>query len=653
MMFFVAGIAVVVLTSLHETRSRVEHVADSIQPALHSASLLEYQLEKANSSLGLYLLGQESLHWQGYIDALQAVDSEIDQLKQMPLLQDQAFHEKIEAIVSEVDKYKRYRDQFQELAQNSLKNIPARALAAEKANPLSQRILQLISGMIQSEADEEASARRKILLMALEELRYARVNMTAAFRAFLAFRQQSAITEIQLYRESSEKAVKKIESHRSELNLDQEDSFAQYLQVAETFDANVNEVINIHRSDRWRLDSYLIRTEVGPLLASISENVQQFVSALREKTSLENQSLVQASSDTVRFVSMLLVLGLIAAAAISFSIVRSIVVPINRAVLAMQDIAEGEGDLTQRLAVQGNDEISQLASAFNHFASMVQDMVKNVEKYTQRVRSEVARLIAVTEETSRGADYQLEETDQVVTATTELAATVQEVARSATHASDAANEADEAAGKGRLVVGHTIESIDGLANEVERAATVIDRVEKDSESIGSVLDVIKGIAEQTNLLALNAAIEAARAGEQGRGFAVVADEVRTLASRTQQSTAEIQSMIERLQISARDAVHVMQQSRGKADSTVEQAARAGTSLEEINKAVAEINKMNTQIASAAHQQSAVVEEINHKISNISGITDQTAAGAQQSASATNELNQLAEQLHDLVKKFAV
>jgi len=415
----------------------------------------------------------------------------------------------------------------------------------------------------------------------------------------------------------------------------------------------VEDVIAVHNSDKWRLDSYLIRTEVGPLLNGISVNVQEFVGDLHRTTSATNQELLEESNQTVSFVATLSALGLLAATVISIFIVRSIVRPINRAVAAMRDIAEGDGDLTRRLDINGQDEISHLATAFNKFATIVQDMVQNVEQNTQRVRSEARRLTAVTEETSRGADFQQNETDQVVTATNELAATVQEVARAASQASDTASTADKVASNGRLVVGHTIESIDKLAGEVERAAAVIDRVEKDSESIGSVLDVIKGIAEQTNLLALNAAIEAARAGEQGRGFAVVADEVRTLASRTQQSTAEIQSMIERLQVSARDAVSVMKQSRGKAEETVQQAARAGTSLEEINHAVTQINQLNMQIASAAHEQSAVVEEINKKISNISGITDQTAAGAQQTASATNELNQLAEQLHNLVKKFAV
>ncbi len=220
---------------------------------------------------------------------------------------------------------------------------------------------------------------------------------------------------------------------------------------------------------------------------------------------------------------------------------------------------------------------------------------------------------------------QKDEVDKVATAMTEMSATVHEVARNATEAAEAAQRADEETTKGKMVVSQAIEAIDLLANEVNDAAQVIHRLEQDSDEIGAVLDVIRGIAEQTNLLALNAAIEAARAGEQGRGFAVVADEVRTLAQRTQQSTQEIQNMIERLQSGAQDAVKAMEQGRSRAQVGVEQAAEAGTSLETIAQAVGTISDMNTQIATAAEEQSVVAEEINLNIVSISDMADKIAS----------------------------
>jgi methyl-accepting chemotaxis protein len=259
----------------------------------------------------------------------------------------------------------------------------------------------------------------------------------------------------------------------------------------------------------------------------------------------------------------------------------------------------------------------------------------------------------VMEETKRDTLQQQSETSQVVTAMNEMTATVQEVARHATEAAAAASNADHASVDGKKVVLSTMNAIEALSSEVHSAANVISQLEKDSENIGTVLDVIKGIAEQTNLLALNAAIEAARAGEQGRGFAVVADEVRTLASRTQQSTQEIQTMIENLQVGAQSAVKVMDESRAKAEDSVSQAAKAGGSLEEITHSVSQINDMNTQIATAAEEQSAVAEEINRNIVNISEIVDRTADGANQTSIASEELASLAAQLQQLVNQFKV
>jgi len=327
--------------------------------------------------------------------------------------------------------------------------------------------------------------------------------------------------------------------------------------------------------------------------------------------------------------------------------------PLCQAVEAMNEIAEGGGDLTRRLDETGDNEISRLSRAFNSFAEKVRAMVSQVNGSTTQLASAAEEMSVIMVETQRDTQQQQSETSQVVAAMNEMTATVQEVARNATEAASAAGNADAASAEGKRVVISTMSAIESLSSEINTAATVIGQLEKDSENIGTVLDVIKGIAEQTNLLALNAAIEAARAGEQGRGFAVVADEVRTLASRTQQSTQEIQEMIENLQVGARSAVKVMDDSRGKAENSVTQAATAVSSLETITNSVSLINDMNTQIATAAEQQSAVAEEINKNILNISDIVDRTADGASQTSLASEELASLAIQLQQLVNQFKV
>jgi aerotaxis receptor len=255
------------------------------------------------------------------------------------------------------------------------------------------------------------------------------------------------------------------------------------------------------------------------------------------------------------------------------------------------------------------------------------------------------------EQSSDGIRQQQSETDQVATAITEMAASVQEVARNAQNTADAADKADAEARAGRQVVADTGTAIGRLAAEVEKASGVIQQLETRSSEITSVLDVIRGIAEQTNLLALNAAIEAARAGEQGRGFAVVADEVRTLASRTQQSTQEIQSMIEKLQDGARSAVKVMTLSREQADSSVEQARHAAASLENITRSVSVITDMSAQIATAVEEQSAVGEEINRNVVSIRHISDANADTGAQSEQAAQNVAQLALSLQQLATQF--
>jgi len=358
--------------------------------------------------------------------------------------------------------------------------------------------------------------------------------------------------------------------------------------------------------------------------------------------------------DNARNTALIIGVGaLIIGLMIAGFIARLIGGPLCQTVEAMNEIAEGGGDLTRRLDAEGNNEISRLAGAFNSFAEKVRAMVSQVYGSTTQLASAAEEMSAIMVETNRSTLEQQSETSQVVTAMNEMAATVQEVARNATEAAAAASSADNAAAEGKKVVIDTMSAIENLSSDINSAASVIGQLEKDSENIGTVLDVIKGIAEQTNLLALNAAIEAARAGEQGRGFAVVADEVRTLASRTQQSTQEIQEMIEKLQVGAQSAVKVMDDSRSKAEDSVSQAATAASSLETITNSVSLINDMNTQIATAAEQQSAVAEEINKNILNISDIVDRSADGASQTSTASEELASLAIRLQQLVSQFKV
>lgn len=331
--------------------------------------------------------------------------------------------------------------------------------------------------------------------------------------------------------------------------------------------------------------------------------------------------------------------------------------PLNNAVAVMRSVADG--DLTVAISSECktargcNDEIGQLLQAAKSMVLRLHGMVGGISEVSERLTSSAEKVYSITKDTRNGIKSQQSDIEQVATAINEMAATVQDVARSAINAAETTKQADDDAENGKQVVALTIAATHALAAEVEKASVVIQQLEGDSEQIGSILDVIRGIAEQTNLLALNAAIEAARAGEQGRGFAVVADEVRTLAGRTQQSTQEIQKMIEKLQARAKNAAGVMEEGRKQAQLSTEQAARAQNALMDITTSVNRISEMNIQIATATEQQSAVAEEINRSVTGITDVTQRTALAAEQTASASEALSELAIELQETTRQFKV
>ncbi len=461
--------------------------------------------------------------------------------------------------------------------------------------------------------------------------------------------------EVSMHLDAVDQAVRNIESLVQTLLAgtmdEQERALAQEMQrsVGLYLSQGVRPVLQAMREGEYLQANGILLDKLQPTFSLAFDKVQAY------SDSLHAHAVIAFTEAEAHFDTLLLWLSIVLVLALAFSIALACATlsSINQAVSALMRGGRqlAQGDLVHRVEYRGRDELGKIAGSFNTMADQMQDTIRELAKAVEQLAAASAQTAAVSTQTSEGIHRQHLETDQVATAMHEMSATVQDVASNAASAAHAAEKADTEAERGQQVVAQSVQVIDSLAREVERAAQVIGELEDASATISSVVDVIRGIAEQTNLLALNAAIEAARAGEAGRGFAVVADEVRSLASRTQQSTEEIRAMIEKVQDGARRAVEVMEKSCQKAEAGREQLADTSAVLAQITNAVATINDMNAMIASAAEEQSSVAEEINRNITNVSEIAEETSEASRQNVETSRELNALANRLQGLVQKF--
>lgn len=428
-------------------------------------------------------------------------------------------------------------------------------------------------------------------------------------------------------------------------------------QIFEKFKTSYEKYLSVQRqilegvlSSPERADE--IKMANGPL----ADNADQMMVFLNQLIKFNEKGAVHAADQTnkvfnaaVFMIVVALIIILILMIVIAVVLTRSIVSPLAEAVVVADRIADG--DLTQRIKINGSDEPAHLLIALKKMQISLHDTIERISESSNMLASASEELHAVTEDTNRGLNQQSAEIDQAATAVNEMTAAVEEVARNAVNTADDSKAADKSTYQGREKVSQALESINKLVGNISDTSSEVKILAQSAGEISQVLVVIRSIAEQTNLLALNAAIEAARAGDAGRGFAVVADEVRALAHRTQQSTAEIEQMIEGIQSGTGRAVDAMNESQDRANGTLVVAREANDALEVISEAITSINQKNLVIASASEEQAQVAREVDRNLVNIRDLSMQTSAGANQTNAASQELSRLAVDLHSMVSKF--
>jgi methyl-accepting chemotaxis protein len=412
-----------------------------------------------------------------------------------------------------------------------------------------------------------------------------------------------------------------------------------------------NQMMELSRQDKLDEMRTLINTRIKDGTDQMGEQLNKLIAMNAADAKTASIQAGQYYDSAITGIIIVAVFAAVATVLLAWLLTRSIVTPLNRAVQAAQTIADG--NLSKVIEIDGKDEATQLLQALATMQSNLRKTIEQIAGSATQLGAAAEELSAVTEEASRGLQQQNNEIEQAATAVNEMTAAVEEVARNAVSTSEASNQSTHAAREGRDQVVKTVDAIQTMTHDVQNTAHMIEGLAAQGRDIGKVLDVIRAIAEQTNLLALNAAIEAARAGEAGRGFAVVADEVRALAHRTAQSTQEIEKMVAGIQNGTGEAVSSMQQSNQRTQTTLEMARAAGVALEQITQSIHQINERNLVIASASEEQAQVSREVDRNLVNIRDLATQSAAGANQTSAATHELSRLAVDLNAMVARFVI
>lgn len=646
--FFILILVFVGITTISsdlEKQATVKEVIEKSYPSVVNVMQIGSDLERLSKLIGLYLLSKDPQYQQEYLKIFARLEQKTNALKQV------SSSAQMDQIIADIAGLKQTVTGIIETTDIATENQPALKYAASNIGPHNNVFLQNTSVMIDSEMEEDSNETRRELLVAIYDLRSTWTQLSRGVTVYLSYRTPETLQALNLLREQMQSKLEKTSTFSDDFTFEQESGMEELNNTFNTYNNNLNELIKIHSSERWRMDTYLVKTELAPALEKINralnEVVQNGQQEFTEKTENLIEDIESFSQTMITIISVCALLSL----ALGIIMTKMVSQRIESTRAAMKNISQG-GGLSHRLDEKGKDELSQLATYFNHFVTQISQVVEQVISSSSDISKEAEKMKIISNCGEELSCTQADKIQVISDEIMEMSSQVEEVLGNARDAEEAVKQANAKAQSGQEIVIKAVNAIQDIAQEVKNASQVIRTLQTDAESIEQVMDVIHNISEQTNLLALNAAIEAARAGEAGRGFAVVADEVRGLSHKIQQETVAIRNNVDKLQSGSNVVVDEIDKTQTLTEKTAELAAKAGDSFEFIVNEIKTVTTMNERIRMVTDQQNESNKRINDTLSALQIMSKTSASTASDVSSSSKEYEKLAETLHSTVENFS-
>ncbi|MDX1796336.1 MAG: methyl-accepting chemotaxis protein [Hydrogenovibrio sp.] len=649
-----AIITIQAAVNLYIVRVNVKEVVDTKQPIALQASEMSMNMEKSMNALSMFMLTNDDKSLASYekgianaknlLDSLQSkAGAKLTETQQADIGAIQKSLAQLPPLVNEVKSLQTDRN----------KKFPAFEFVNKHMVSKAQVIQQQISLMIDSEL-ADLQPQRKPILSTLLKMQKDWLTVLSSIRGYVAFRTDGMASDAENYLNQVEANIDKLTQQKQlELTLEEEDGLDKIKSVYVDYRESFMRLKQIHQGPKWRMDTWEMENKIQPLFKSIEDHLASISDSAIADMQSTSQLVVDSTLRNLILLLSLSLVGQMVGMLISRKVTSSVVKPVENLAKAMKNISQGEGDLTKRLKVEGRDELADLADYFNQFISKIQTTLSEVTETVHELEEASSGLLKVTHETKAGVEQQMEASEKLSQSMVIMDEKAKSVEDHSHNTSNATEQAVSRVKESGTVVKSAAETIQLVSNRMDEITQAVMQLNNDSQTISTVINVIREIAEQTNLLALNAAIEAARAGDQGRGFAVVADEVRGLAQRTQESTLQIESVIDKIRKATEETVSVVEQGQETTKVGYDSVMKVQKVLSPVIILMDDINNMSNEMLASAQSQNVLVQEVNQNINQIHTVTSNTVEGAVNTESSGNHLQQLADKLEKLVHQFKI